>query len=375
MTPRENLLQTLRCENPQWIPVSVHLFPNENPTLGIPEKLKDVFDSSFGSLANNILKLGEYLGTEDFKLPVPHSAALVSDICSIKTEEIGKKRFVSTMSTPKGELRQITEIPEGYPSLVTERYVKTIDDVVKLTEYFSSLHIEMIPDNVKKIKDLQKLLGNRGILFYRTFGTPLGMCYRVYSDITNLVYLIADAPGIVEDLFACMEEKYFQFYEFVLREVPEIDAFFGMDDTSTTLISPDMFDTFNVELTNKRADLCHAHGKMYMHHSCGLIHDLLPIYRKTRINGVDAFTTPPIGNVGYAEGRKILGSEYSMNSGLASGLQSTDKDVMSRHIANHFEDARKAGNVAFDIGGAHLTFSEMEFIFTEAQKLKRNKFR
>ncbi|OGV55674.1 MAG: hypothetical protein A2017_03065 [Lentisphaerae bacterium GWF2_44_16] len=370
MTPRENLLQTLRCENPQWIPTSAYLFPNENPTSGVPEKLKDVFNSSSGSLAHDILKLGEYWGAEDFKLPVPSPATFVSDTCSIKTEEIGKNKFISTMSTPKGELRQITEKPEGHPSLVTERYVKTIDDAIKLIEYFSSLRIEITPDNVRKIKDLQKLLGDRGILFFRTFGTPLGMCYRVYSDIVNLVYMIADAPVIMGDLFACMEEKYFQFYEFVLREVPEIDAFFGMDDTSTTLISPDMFNTFNVELLNKRADLCHAHGKIYMHHSCGLIHDLLPVYRKTRMDGVDAFTVPPIGNVGYIEGRKLLGPRYSMNSSLTSGMHSMDKDAIKIHLANRFKEAGTAGNVALGVGGAHLTFSEMEFIFTEAQKFK-----
>jgi hypothetical protein len=131
-----------------------------------------------------------------------------------------------------------------------------------------------------------------------------------------------------------------------------------------------MFDSFNVELTNKRADLCHAYGKIYMHHSCGLIRNLLPIYRKTRVDGVDAFTPPPIGDVRYTEGRKLLGPEYSMISGLASGLSSMDKDVICRQVADHFEDARTAGNVVFCVGGAHLTFSAMELIFTEAQKMK-----
>ena len=371
MTPRENLLQTLRCENPQWIPVSVYLVPNENPSSGIPNELRDVFNSSWGDLGHNILKLGEYWGAEDFQLPVPQPATLISSTCSFETKEIEKNKFLSTISTSKGMLRQITEVSEGHPALVTERYVKNIDDVAMLIEYFSSLHIEIIPDNVKKIKDLHKSLGNRGILFYRTFGTPLGMCYRVYSDILNLVYMITDAPEIMEDLFACMEEKYFEFYEFVLREVPEIDAYFGMDDTSTTLISPTMFETFNVKLINKRADLCHKYGKIYMHHSCGLIHDLLPIYRKTRMDGVDAFTVPPIGNVSNSEGRELLGTGYSMNSRLASGLQSLDKDVMIKYVRNRFEDAKKAGSVAFYAGGANLTFSAMEFTFSEAQKHKR----
>ena len=367
---RENLLQTLHCENPQWIPVYVDLFPNQNPTEGIPEELKEVFCLSSGSLASNILKLGEYLGTEDYLLPVGSPAALVSDTCSIETEQVENGKFVSTLSTPKGKLRQVTEKMEGYPSMVIERYVKTIDNAVRLMEYFSSLRIEPVPDALKEIKDLREAVGDKGALFCRTNGTPLGMCYRVYSDLTNLIYMIADAPQTMKVLFACMEEKYFQLYECMLREAPEIDAFMGMDDTSTTLISPDMFDLFNVELTNKRADLCHAHGKIYMHHSCGLIHDLLPIYRKTRIDGVDAFTAPPIGDVGYAEGRKLLGPKYSIRSSVASGLRSLDKDVICRHVADRFEGARTAGNVVLSVGGSHLSFAAMELIFAEAQKMK-----
>ena len=274
------------------------------------------------------------------------------------------------MSTPKGELRQVTEVREGYPSMVTERYVKTLDDAVRLIEYFESLRIESVPDNVKEIKAMPKLLGDRGLLFCRTSGTPLGMCYRVYSDLTSLVYMIADDPKTIGELFACMEEKYFQLYECMLRETPEIDVFFGMDDTSTTLISPNMFDSFNVELTNKRADLCHAYGKLYMHHSCGLIHGLLPIYRKTRMDGVDAFTPPPIGDVGYIEGRKLLGPKYSLNSDMGGGLQSLNKDVICRHVEDRFEEARTAGNVAFFVGGSHLTFVALELLFTEGEKIK-----
>ena len=371
VSPRENLLRTLRCEDPQWIPVFLHLFPNENPTQGIPEELKHVFDSSSGILAHDILKLGEHLGAEDFMLPVPSPAKLVSDTCSVETEQVEEGKFVSSISTPKGELRQVTEVREGSPSLVTDRYVKTIDDAVRLIEYFASFRIESVPDNVKEIGAMQKLLGDRGLLFCRTVGTPLGMCYRVYSDIVSLVYMIADDPKTIGELFGCMEEQYFRLYECMLREAPEIDAFLGMDDTSTTLISPNMFDSFNVELTNKRADLCHAYGKIYMHHSCGLIHDLLAIYRKTRMDGVDAFTPPPIGNVGYTEGRKLIGPGYSMISGLSGGLESLNKDVLCRQVADSFEDARTAGNVAFGVGGSHLTFSALELIFKEAEKMKR----
>lgn len=371
ITPRDNLLRTLRCDHPQWIPVCLHLFPNENPTLGIPSELADIFRHVSGNLARDHLALGERLGAEDYMLPVGEPAALVSDTCSLSDKPLAANRWVTTLATPGGDLRQMTEVPDGAPAMVTERFVKNADDARKLAGYFKSLRVEPSPDAIRAIRDIRARAGDRGILFCRTAGTPLGMCYRVYSDLVNLIYLLADEPEAMAQLFAAMEEKYLLLYERMLNDAPDIDAFFGMDDTSTTLISPAMFEQYNVELTSRRADLCHRCGKIYLHHSCGLIRHLLPVYRKTGMDGVDAFTTPPIGDVSYAEGRALLGPGFSMNAGLSGGLPSLDEAAIRRHVAARFEDARKAGHVVFSVGGAHLTFPAMKMMFEHAQALKR----
>lgn len=378
MTPRENLLKTLRCEDPEWIPVyPTDIHPNAHPTREIPPEMADVFDpknvtwSDYEKNSRLTLKLGDYLGAEEYMLPVNAPAWLKSETCFTKSERIGPTRTATILSTPKGDLRQVTTVPESAPSLVTERYVKTAEDAVKLTAYFDSLRVETSPDMVVAARAIKARAGDRGVLFCRTEGTPLGMCYRVYSDLTNLIYLIADEPTLIGNLFAAMEEKYVRLYERMLQEAPEIDAFFGMDDTSTTLISPRMFEQYNVELTNARADLCHRYGKLYLHHSCGLIRDLLPVYRKTRMDGVDAFTPPPIGNVGYAEGRGLLGPGFSLRAGGLSAVPSFKPEAIRGHVEQRFVDARKAQHVLLGVGGDHLTLPALAAIFTHAQKIKR----
>ena len=82
-------------------------------------------------------------------------------------------------------------------------------------------------------------------------------------------------------------------------------------------ISPTMFGEFNLDCTDARADICHAEEKLYFHHSCGLIRDLLPLYRETRTDAVHAFTTPPIGDVTLAEGRELLGNRITIIAGVA----------------------------------------------------------
>ena len=69
-------------------------------------------------------------------------------------------------------------------------------------------------------------------------------------------------------------------------------------------------------MTDARADAAHAAGKFYFHHSCGLIKDLLPLYRRTRMDAVHAFSVPPVGNVTVAEGRRALGDHIAIFAGL-----------------------------------------------------------
>jgi hypothetical protein len=78
-----------------------------------------------------------------------------------------------------------------------------------------------------------------------------------------------------------------------------------------------MFETCNLDLTDARATAAHAAGKLYFHHSCGLIRDLLPLYRRTQMDAVHAFSIPPIGDVTVAEGRKVLADRITMITGVS----------------------------------------------------------
>ena len=73
------------------------------------------------------------------------------------------------------------------------------------------------------------------------------------------------------------------------------DFFKGMDDTSTTTISPSMFEEFCMDYTDRVTDISHKYSAFYAHHSCGLIRNLLRLYRKTRMNIVDALNLEPLG--------------------------------------------------------------------------------
>lgn len=380
MTPRENLLATLGGREAGWIPLCPYLFPNENPVLGVPGEMKGVLDSSSGDLARDIIAFSRYLGAEDWMLETGRPAELVSATCSEKTEREGEDRTVKMISTPAGELRQVTVKPDGGQGMVVERFIKTADDLRKMIAWFEGMEVATDQGKVARTGEIGREAGDSGILFARLPGTPLGMCYRLYANLDHLVYLVADEPGLVQELFRVMEEKYFALFERIILECPEIDAFFAMDDTSTTLISPAMFERHNLELTNRRADLCRGNGRLYLHHSCGLVRDLLPVYRRTGMNGVDALAIPPLGNVTLGQAREIIGPGFSFKMGLGGNLlrpaspgapRPLGKPAVEEYVEKRMAEAREAGHVCFGVGGRMLYFEEVAAMFEAARRFQR----
>jgi hypothetical protein len=362
ISPKENMLRILRGEKPGWIPLSLYSDNFNHPNVeSMPPDLREKFEKG----ENPAVALSEFLGVDEYILNAP---------CPFKTtlrgaEETHNNDGSSVITVKSGRLEQKRECCSG-ESYVTRRYVRERGDLAKLSEYFEAMRFELNPDALADIKAKKAFIKDNGLLWLFTYGTPLGMMYRVYSEISDLVFLIADHHDDVRELFSVMERRYLECFELILKNVPEIDILVGMDDTSTTLISPAMFDEFNVGLTNTRADLAHKHGKFYLHHSCGLIKDLLPVYRKTRMDGVHAFTTPPIGNTWFSEGRKLLGERPAIfTSCVTAAFEPEDKDLKNK-VKARFEDARAAGGVSlyFAVPNSSYSVDFMRKVLDEARK-------
>ncbi len=101
----------------------------------------------------------------------------------------------------------------------------------------------------------------------------------------------------------------------------DVDAVVGVDDTSTTTISPAMFEACNTDLTDERARRSHATGKFYFHHSCGLIRDLLALYRRTQMDAVGPF---------YPDRHRFPGPHYGINEVRCRVLQGTRRFTGNR---------------------------------------------
>ncbi len=363
-TPRENLLRVLRHEIPEWLPLTGHCDPYNQPSReGMdPELAEALGEVRWGGEAT--VTLSRYLGLDimdSIGMPVRVTRREVT--VEERVEGVERTRV---WRTPAGELHETIRVCRDASGAVssnwTEHPIKSADDLPILAAIFEDEVIEPDPEGVERTQRRCELIGDDGLLLGSMPGTPLGMMFRVYSGVATLAYLWADARDALRDLFAVMERNYRQ--RLAIGAQSGIDVVVSVDDTSTTAISPAMFEACNIDLTNERARAAHDAGKFYFHHSCGLIRDLLPLYRRTCMDGVHAFTIPPVGDVTVGEGRRALGDRITIVAGVQQLAGPIDDPAAVRaSIKRMIDEARPWDHFILSVAGyPHRTVEQMRFV-------------
>jgi hypothetical protein len=371
ITPRENLLRVLRHELPEWIPLACHCDPYAQPNrAGMPPDLADALGEVrwAGTAA---VTLSRYLGLDILDW-FPMRAIGIRRRNVTVNQTVDGDVTTRTWHTPAGNLREVIQECRDDSGAVssnrTEHLVKGPSDLPALAAIFEDEVIELDSDGVRQTRERRKLIGDDGLLMGTMPGTPLGMMVRVYSGVETLAYLWADAPDALRDCFAVMEANHLR--RLAVGAESDIDAIVGVDDTSTTAISPAMFEACNLDVTNARAEWCHAAGKFYFHHSCGLIRDLLPLYRRTAMDAVHAYMAPPVGNVTVGEGRKTLGDRITI---IASASQfagvAEHRDAVQAGIREMIREAEPWDHfILYVAANPDRTVEQMRFIVDVCRK-------
>ena len=372
MTPRENLLTVFRHEKPEWIPVAGHCDPYNQPGReNMDPKLAAAIPSvSWGDGSSAVLS--RYLGLDiaDFFGP-PFETKRHKVTMDTITQADGS--WTNVYKTPHGELREIhKKVRDDGTSYCQEHLVKSGADLALLAAVFEDEEYVLEPGARDFVQQRKAQVGDGGVIRCYMPSTPLGMMVRVFSGVENIAYLWADHRGELHHLFAIMEEKYRQQYQ--LSASLGYDLLYCTDDTSTSTISPAMFEEFCLGYTDRMVDAVHEYGALYVHHSCGLINNLLDLYRQTRMDAVDALCVKPIGDIeSLAEAKAKLGPRIAILAGLIQICGNMDdRAAVAESIAKMFHDVAPGDNIVFGLAGEPTKNMEAHvFIAEECRKHQR----
>jgi len=130
----------------------------------------------------------------------------------------------------------------------------------------------------------------------------------------NGIYAIHDWPGTVETYFRALDESHGRLID-VINASPIDIINFGENVHAGTL-PPSLFTKYHLPACQRRCEKLHAAGKWVSSHWDGDCRPLLPFAKETWLDGIEAITPFPQGDVTLDEVKNALGGEMFLLDGI-----------------------------------------------------------
>lgn len=282
MTPKQRLLAALRgrpVDRVPWSPFLAYFWEAQPPA--VRERGQVAFLEEIG--ADPLLRGSVRL------FSVKHQR------CEIQTVERGSEKF-TYYRTPVGELtaRHVYS-PAGDTWFIMDHPVKTEADFQVLTYINEDMVVE--PAFAEYLAEAEAL-GERG-LHIPIIGTESKTSFQslleYWVGTEELVYALMDYPKAVEECLAAMRMNSQKSVEISVESPAE--GFIFWEDSSTTNISPAMFERYTAPEIDGWGHAIHDAGKLLIHHACGHLRNLLPAMGRTAIDAIESIPPPPTGDV------------------------------------------------------------------------------
>ncbi len=297
MTNRERILATLRLEEVDRLPVWLKM-TNRTWQSSQPAPYCDMRAEELLRRAGCDLMLDCWAGAAR---ETPHVDWSV-------TSEDGLRRTV--METPDGLL-----VAEETFDCYTESWhptrfpVQAVDDLRRLRWLFEDAAYAVAPHEAQQWARRQQELEARDAFTITGVGpSPLMNMVEHVCGAEQTMYLLHDEPELFGETLDLMHADRMAELRVLLPHVAA-DSFWLIENTSTTLISPQLFERFCVPHLTDYGQLIRDHGLVAVHHMCGKLNALLEMIDGLPAQVNEAFTTPPVGDTMLADGRARMPSK------------------------------------------------------------------
>lgn len=270
-------------------------------------------------LPPEVTKMGQFaylrqMGADPLLRGFHHLVKYNWNHCQRTERIVGNEQFV-TLDTPVGQLRErYIYSPAGNTWFLAEHPVKDAEDF-KILQYLHE-DLTMEPDFETYLEDRASC--GQDALLLPTVGVASKTAFQSLVEhwvgTEQLAYILADEPETVEECLAVMQSRDEENVKLSLQS--GADGYIFWEDSSTTNISPSMFDVYTAPEINRWGDLIHREGGLLVHHACGLLNKLIPSMAKTNIDAIESITPPPTGNLPLQDTAAMLPERIALIGGL-----------------------------------------------------------
>lgn len=171
-----------------------------------------------------------------------------------------------------------------------------------MIDFFSDLSFEFDADANKLACDLQTKYGDDSFTGSTIGESPLMYFIEYLAGIEIAHFMLSDYPKEVTALFDAIHSGLLQRTALETACSPA-DTLYFVENTSTTLISPEQYRQYCLPYLHQYASITRAAGRPMTLHMCGHLKAILPDLATLPVEAFEAFTTPTLGNTTLYDGR------------------------------------------------------------------------
>jgi uroporphyrinogen-III decarboxylase len=210
----------------------------------------------------------------------------------------------------------------------------------QLEQYVASRKWRFIPEN---LSDIQKKVGDCGVVVVGEFFSPLKMLHLVMDPI-NTVYFLLEDSGFARTLLDLHERAQLDLVKQCVSS--GVKVIMSMDNLDTMFHPPDFVEAYSASFYEKASSICHSHGAKFFIHACGNQKDNLPLISSYGVDGLEGVAFPPFGDVELDEAMQITSDSFIITGGI-SAMETRDlksKDEVFRYVSGLFKKMKPYKN-------------------------------
>ena len=226
--------------------------------------------------------------------------------CRFETEEIsrrGRAGFRRTLHTPEGDLFEERLYEPGYGSSAAAcHFVKEPEDYRVLLAYLRDIRVRK---DLSGYLEADRALGDDGLPHAAVDRTPFQQLWVQWVCLEDLCLHLADAPGVMEEVFAALagiQRRTFEIVVAAAREVPLSHIDFP-DNVTAPVIGRTYFEKHCVagynELAGMLSDAARTSSPKsgldvpLFSHTDGDLKPLWDLIGQSKLDGLDSLSPPP----------------------------------------------------------------------------------
>lgn len=286
MTSRERILSALRFQETDrlpWAPLIDNYFIQSLP---------------LQNLNMEIIEAMRYIGCDIIERHIGNPIQKTNNVTTRMERAADGSGYRLWYDTPVGsafeEFRR-----SGETSFIVRHLVETLEDI-QVCRYM--VENTVAQENILAFTQRDNYIGDDGIATPDGPMSPIQQLLQHTAGVENTVYLMEDYPEEMDALLEAMHERNKKIYR-ILADYPT-EAVFDYEDTSSTVMSRDMFNRYSAPMIDDYARILHGGGKKFITHMCGCLNAFTGEIGAGIQDGVDSVCPPNTGDLHIWNARK-----------------------------------------------------------------------